>query len=129
MGAEMTDKELRELRELDAWIAEQVFGWHKFKPHRINNAFCTVCRKESGEAVDHYNAAFVMVSTTLPRYSTDPAAAMLVLEKCAGRVGDTIRYRTLHGGHGLSCHELPFVVKAATLPLAICIFAKQLFSK
>ena len=92
----------KQLRELDAFIAEHVFG-------------------------------FDMAETSvddIERYTTDPAAAMLVLEKCCDKLeGFEItvwRGEKWHCGlrKGNTVHQ-----KADTLPLAICLFAKELFAK
>jgi len=88
----------QELRELDAWIAEHVFG--------------------------------VSVPHPFFKPTEDPRGAMDVLKKCAekhqhdiaiGTAGPT-DWRVWAG-------ELNGATYASSLELAICLFAKQLFSK
>lgn len=72
----------------------------------------------------------------LPHYSTDPGAALMVLEKCANKLCEEDCEETVSIGI-----EVPYFVVEKTnthqsirveanfLPLAICLFAKQLFGK
>lgn len=73
-----------------------------------------------------------------PAYSTDPAAAMAVLRKCAQRAINVRISTPVEGdpgtwsaswavGTGSAVDGL--AAKAETLPLAICRFAKELFKK
>lgn len=104
-----------ELRELDAWIFENVLGWTPCReaafPHR--RSF------KSGESEClHYD---------MPEFTTDPAAAMQVLDKCILKAGTVIIGPGENGGF-----ELVSRINggsATTIPAAICLFAKQLFSK
>lgn len=106
----------QEMRELDRWLAENVFHIPKHLIS-IKGAFQVPGKDYLCREID--------------RYTTDPAAAMLVMEKCAENVSDAIRYRVSRpaGVHRLSCFEIPEVVAAETLPLAIAKFARQLFGK
>ena len=110
----MTDQELR---ELDAWIAEHVFG----ATRAIDKGFAC------GDCDDRHTVRFNKDEgwTACPLYTTDPAAAMQVLERCAEKLGflpdikkSRIGYAWIYGGAASN---------ADTLPLAICLFAKRLF--
>jgi hypothetical protein len=117
-----------ELRELNAWIAEHVMGWHKVMS-RGDNPF---------EYWDGSDGAY-RIQTWRP--TTDPAAAFAVLEKCQERLDceDVVIgfctgtwcirsiYRENPGAKGrINIFALP--PSETSLPLAICLFAKQLFS-
>jgi len=120
----------QELRELDAWIAEHVMGWadvHMRQSGLVGYAPCEPrkVRTATGDGVST-TAAF----TSEVPYYTDSADAMDVLKKCAekhqhdiaiGTAGPT-DWRVWAG-------ELNGATYASSLELAICLFAKQLFSK
>jgi len=92
----------KQLRELDAFIAEHVFG-------------------------------FDMAETSvddIERYTTDPAAAMMVLEKCCERTEDGRVIVRMGGNKWIATgSNTSIYCVAETLPLAICLFAKELFAK
>ena len=104
----------QELRELDAWIEINLFG--------------RVDVKVEGSTFGEIS----WDSDKMPvrQFSTDPAAAMQVLEKCCEKLDAPDKYNP-----GVS----PIVKSVGrfwvgnqngqTLPLAICLFAKQLFTK
>ena len=114
-----------ELRELDAWIAENLFGMK----HDWRN--CHWCQSSDPYALN--NGHF-------QRYTSDPAAAMEVLKKlsskCEEMSGDLVissggiwtvgiqRYAEYGGAE-----EIDPLCEAETLELAICLFAKKLFVK
>lgn len=120
----MTDKEKR---ELDAWIAEHVMGWK-----RVDQL--------ADLEVDGSNFA-LNIGTRIPiRWgspqwlffspTTDPAAAMLVLVKCYEKLGkslcvgpSTLGAEVFIGGQYEKTNRM-----AATIELAICLFAQQLFT-
>jgi len=65
-----------------------------------------------------------------PHYTTDPAAAMAVLERCAEKEAkefDGVQIDKLESGWIVSTCEVD--AHAPTLPLAITLFAKKLFEK
>lgn len=116
-------------RELEAWIAVNLFGWVKtdVKCHpsdnRTINGFLYSPNGFNGD---------LNQSSAVPHYTTDPAAAMQVLQKCSCettnieidfRDGDTFAVGTYRRAGGIKEAE------ADTLPLAIALFAKALFSK
>ena len=122
----------KELRELDAWIAVHVIGWNRLDVKTDPTDNRTIdgvlysppgCRYDCGQ------------SSCVPCYSANPAAAMQVLEKCA-------RGRTITIEHGATAqNKMQWMVAclndgkednckcADTLPLAICLAAKQIFHR
>lgn len=108
----MTDKESR---GLDVWIAVNVFGW-------------TDDIKGSG----HYYMLDGAKSKTMDYHfwqpTSDRAQAMEVLEKCGDETVPTLAKMSSGKWHIFSKFK-KISVTAETLPLAICIFAKKLFSK
>ena len=93
--------------ELDAWIAEHVMGW-----------------KESD---------IIKRPAMIPSFCSDPAAAMVVLKKCAEKCGiNGIVIEPPVGGVltdwfvAQNCTAM--IYHAPTIELAICLFAKGLFS-
>ena len=125
-----------ELRELDEWLFKTLFKMTRYKIDKTSDGqdiweslwLPPECPPTAphDDILEHCHA-FV------PQFTTDPAAAMQVLEKCAEKVGDSIRYRVNwsrpSGKHGISCNEVPCVIAAATLTLAICLFARELFKE
>ena len=123
----------QELRELDAWIAENVIG----NPQRR-------IRVTDGRKLVRYEFLKVGTNDICPTYTTDPAAAMEVLRKCAekmdagivgigspmgGPVASTIPKLKQGWVVGKIGRPTNFDCEAATLELAICLFAKKLFTK
>jgi|ERR1035437_1173552 hypothetical protein len=116
----------KELRELGAWIAEHVMGW---KIHRRNTAHYVEANKIND--IDYFVAAPHDWSPT-----TDPAAAMMVLENCVEKLSsfDVCIWKGATSpfwfcGERENTRDITRFSKAETLPLAICLFAKKLFSK
>lgn len=119
-------------RQLDAWIAEHVLGWKWFKYLPEDNHAYAGCRtladrkhrflvKAKGDEPLAEDAFY-----NIPKSTTDPAAAMLVLEKCCQRWPAAIRVCYSEGW------SQPWSFgreKADTLPLAICQFARKAFAK
>lgn len=104
-----------ELRELDAWIAEYVFG--------AKNIEWIDCWAELGcpkKPFSNHGA------DSIPEYTTDPAAAMMVLEKCSGRL---LGYITIGKFERFQVMAKKHIAESETLPQAICLFAKKLFEK
>jgi hypothetical protein len=129
-----------ELRELDAWIAENVMGWELAKDEyharmSLSKSYCissdkTVCFGHQGQF-------------SLFKPTTNPAAAMELLKKCGEqgilkgefklpvsifRRGD-LQWVVSENCEDAPEHEFYIVVEAETLELAICLFAKKLFTK
>ncbi len=105
-----------EMRELDAWIAEHVIGWS----YEVTGSDPT----EDGYCWFDENRKF---PCELPHYSTDPAAAMQVLEKCAER--SAIMIIKDDGCVVAQINGKRLTADGPTLPLAICQFARKLFEK
>lgn len=121
----MTTKTESELRALDAWICQHVFQWRKVAMLDLGKHGLYAVRKDG--VYIHDRGSYV--KNFHP--TTDPAAAMMVLEKCLTKTPVEI----------MSPQDNWFCVSAAsgfnqltaehgeTLPLAICLFAKALFGK
>jgi hypothetical protein len=123
-----------QLRELDAWIAEHVFGWHKIQTGQ-NHSLCSVCGNGFGARHNHYYPDFHgSMSGSVPFYSTDPAAAMQVLKRCVEfakrNLGHSVILTDTMNGYcvGLTIPSFKFIT-ADTWELAIALFAKALFRK
>jgi hypothetical protein len=140
--SKLTDKELR---ELDAWIAENVFGL----PVNWEDG-----RRENGPVYLWFIAGKNGESNQCERvknYTTDPAAAMEVLKKCIGALpldneSDpedmstfSLGLRRGYGGKGgfairrfsmwMETYSAEEIGEGETLELAIAKFARSLFSK
>lgn len=122
----MTDKEMR---ELDAWIAEHVMGW------RLSTRGGSWRSTDPGW-IDSENELQRIQENWKP--STDPAAALEVLKKCADKSDMPIEIdrKRDNGGPwrvetGVLSQGLVAIAPRDqnTLELAICLFAKKLFSK
>lgn len=116
-----TDKELR---ELDAWIAERVMGWKEIRPWSVN--------PDAGQFVIRHGVPVAPSPVFKFSPTTNPAAAMMVLEKLLERniiviQTDIHKPKTFLIRHTTKHWEQP-IVEAETLPLAICLFAQKLFA-
>ena len=139
----------QELRELDAWIAEHVMGFKWGHFGFIKNGLPDFEREpiyllppsrfdvHSGNAnpfprdrVDDWKTRGS--DSLIPKYTTDPAAAMSVLEKCAEKSDGAVEVvKAIKGKWGLcdgSTTKRGFQW-ADTLPIAICLFARELFKE
>lgn len=116
----------QELRELDAWIALNVFNWERVLPNDVIGEFDkTGTPPNWGDSGIRYHQ--------VPKYSTDPAAAFEVLKKCSEKCTKehrgsvslfnirTIRWCVTSGCGIQGIDE--------TLELALAKFAQKLFSK
>ena len=116
----MTDKELR---ELDAWIAEHVMGWRKVGLLANFIAGTFLCNT-SADCLAHDWKKESRISTWKP--TTDTAAAMEVLKKCLSVQTEIHICQHWEGTYGIiGRHD----VVGETFELAICLFAKTLFTK
>ena len=135
-----------ELKELDQWIAKHVMGeklmfgvkkrgmWYRPDAHGYTDRQSEAWRLTFDEAKKHEylrgsaDERVTVCEILTPRYSTEPAAAMQVLEKCGEKLGGAIvAIQRMDAPY-----EPGWVVNgsyAPTLPLAIALFAKQLFSQ
>lgn len=143
----MTDKELR---ALDAWIAEHVMGFRQtFNPddHTTDGATLFWHRKEPGKkevvlvgrAYAHrgltreYGKEIFSHSWSTYEPTTDRAAAMEVLEKCAEKISfANIEIFCTHNAApkwNIAKEGCADLHEAPTLPLAICLFCKAIYEK
>ena len=122
-----------ELRELDAWIAEKVMQMVRITDESFSNLITEHWINQDGSKLKKFKP------------TTDPAAAMMVLEKCAAKmkrgivgigspmqrqgVASVLPRETQGWSVGKIGFPKNFDVEGETLPLAICLFAKQLFSE
>jgi hypothetical protein len=143
-----------EMREVDTWIAEHVFDfawipsvgktfylvspgdWQAYKPEFV----------QRGLKLSHAN---IVAERRVPFYTTDPAAAMDVLKKCAEKRAEAYdphrpsTYDPYRPSASLvicapccdrsqwtvvDSEEMQIFGEAETLELAICLFAKHLFT-
>lgn len=125
----MSDSDkLRELdlRELDQWIAEHVFGWTRWN---FNNGFTQhnyLEKKGKLRANKYRKRGFkpgLELVNNFPHYSTDTVAAMEVLKACGEKQGyiDKICYAAGYWGLGI------FVGKS--LEHLICLYAQRVFTR
>lgn len=113
-----------QMRELDAWIGRNVFGkkvcecfphlWERRGTEGDSELYCTHC-----------NA--YLSDVRLVTYTTSPADAFAVLEKCAEKKSIEIN-RLVSGRWYITTLHMD-VEPQSTLPVAICLFAKALFGK
>lgn len=122
-----------ETRQLDTWIAEYIFGrkWYLFEGHIYQLEVPAEWQaRHGGKLVDRPQGDGEQDISGVPKYSTEKSAAFEVLEKCITLTA--IRLGTENVGE-FSCGDLHDVCCAAciapTLELAICLFAKKLFTK
>lgn len=141
------DEQTKQLRELDAFIAEHVFGWKwfAFKPVTPNTRRWTVLlepaawqKRKGGKVVFAPHKDDERDIGSIEHYTTDPAAAMMVLERCAVKLAERFVTMSRYGlvifsPRGPIRHwtirdeDKDIVANGETLPLAICKFSKQLF--
>lgn len=116
---DMTEKEMR---ELDFWIAERVMGWKRGAKWGNGNGEWII----DGKGYDHHHTSFGQT----PRFTTDPAAAMQVLEKCIGKT-PLEKIEILKAGDEWLVQYFDDPVyeseQDSTLPLAICLIAQRIF--
>lgn len=134
----------QELRELDAEIAQAVFGWTKwnFDNGYTNNNYLNV-NGDKERANKFRKKGWIdgrQIVHLQPNYSTDPVAAMDVLKKCAEKIqsecsGKVLCFYPLAKDEWvvatvqLGNMFVQETENAPTLEQAACQFAKQLFSQ
>lgn len=104
-----------EMRELDIWITTNIMGI------AVTYEECKTFPGVKLPTIDGWKHP--------PQYTVERALAMEVLEKCAVRCDirvqeDNKEYAVLASDEADMMYS-----RAKTLPLAICLFAKQLFSQ
>lgn len=127
----MNDLTPEQHAELNAWICENVMGLvsvgkdaemqERWLPKEIHAVINCISYSELSR---HYLYA-------IPRYTTSPADAMAVLEKICERVTITIDHVYCDGHNWSICAfgSIDEAIYEETLPLAICLFARQLFTE
>ena len=106
----------QELRELDCFVAKEVMGW------RYDNFYW-------------WHGTDILELSECPRFTTDSKYAMDVLKKCAEKEEITIAIekkesdRWIVGFIQWGDEAIWNQKSGETLELAICLFAKQLFSQ
>jgi len=122
-----------ELRELDAWIAENVFGAHIFKSGRGS-----ICARFHSNTNDEYER---IIESRHPwdgqSYNPTqcPMDAMDVLKKCAERRVIIELFINVQGKWTCGTQSVEMgsyqsaFSESETAELSICLFAKQLFSQ
>lgn len=119
----MNEPTVEQLRELDAWIAENVMGWDlKSEPFRF-------FRSHDGLYFPNADGCGLFWHP-----STSPSDAMDVLKKCNEMINrrkyrEVIGIATLMGSPMVGYDPEQIWEHAETLELAICRFAKSLFEK
>lgn len=137
-----------ELRELDAWIDRELFAggkfvglkkcgfWYRDGACGYTSAACDAGRFTPEEAKKREylrgEEPVTIHELPIPHYTTSPADAMRVLERCVDEspYGSVTIYKA--GDEWLiECKDGEVFESAQenTLPLAICLFARKLFSK
>lgn len=105
----MTDKEMR---ELDAWIAEKVMGY-KMHPSSEDHWI-----RPDSNRIDSF------------RPTTDPAAALMVLERCAEKVGQvklTHPKHTISGMWHITDMDSDIFAGHENRDVAIALFARKVW--
>jgi hypothetical protein len=121
----MTTRE-ENLIDLNYEIAVKLFDKHAFEPHPVNNSICEVCNLECQNHIHKW-----------PHYTTDPAASLEVLKRCAEKLDkeaailgidkDGAEFRVIKMKYDYEGYEVADVQCAPTLELAICQFARNLY--
>lgn len=118
----------QELRELDAWIAEHVMGWRHAKT--LDDLGVMDSFYDHGDILIEYRKGHLCPW----RPTEDSADAMDVLKKCAEKLKQDISIVLYDSKWDVAwvdwnAEERADLARAETLELAICLFAKQLFSQ
>lgn len=128
----------KELRDLEVWIWKHIFKGMTISK-KFGKCIAFKLRDERGEYPNGggrwgwgWQNSRESALSCVPKYTSDNSSAMVVLEKCACEItnleidfrdGNKFAVGTYRRSSG--CIE----AVSYTLPLAICLFAKQLFSK
>lgn len=135
-----------ELRDLDAWIAQHVMDdsklvglkkrgyWYRPKACGYTDRESEAGRFTIEEAKKReypHDEPVTIHKFSVREYTTDPAAAFAVLEKCAEREAeanmDGVQIDKIGIGWLVPTNDVD--ADAETLPLAICRFARKIFEK
>jgi len=132
-----------ELRELDAWIAEHVMDWKPtfavmkgdlyYRPgaHGYTRSIYEAGHysKEDGEKELVKGEPMQLVPHERLKYTTNPAAAMQVLEKCIQKESQSPSIEYVDGEYVIPNPFDDGESASNTLSLTIALFAKKLFSQ
>jgi hypothetical protein len=127
----------QEMHDLDAWIAEHVFGWVKmnFNNGYTRHNYLNKTKERANRFRKHDWAYGYHYVKHEPSYTSDSAAAMEVLKKCILKCQNELTFAAPApfmwkvarlDWDSECCMELQ---EAETIELAICLFAKELFGK
>lgn len=124
-----------QMRELDAWIAEHLTKCamvEKISPRRYKARY-HLDKIPGGVGCSGFKSvedAWNYLTNQIPHPSTDKSEAFWVLEKCHEKVGFGIITQSTATGWSIRfAINGQNDVHGDTLPIAICLFAKKLFSK
>lgn len=108
----------KEMLELNCYLAAHVMG--------LDVSQMVLCE----DSIYSWFEPAVEGNRYLVKFSptTDPAAAMQVLEKCIKKVDGNIEITIVSSGMYRISSDLKNLEWAETLPLSICLFAKKLFT-
>jgi hypothetical protein len=112
----MTEQET--LRELDAWIAENVMGWILDSPKSYRKGVAVFAFWNEGSTSR-------LAQDWKP--TTDRAASQEVLERCNATTD--VHFALFVEGQPFEIWGGGHRAKAETLPLTVALFAKKLFGK
>lgn len=130
---------MKELRELDAWLWVNVPGLKSCKcvngmvPKWDKSDYARIREIGRQEGMKMPETEPDIPCSHSPHYSTDPAAAMEVLRKCAEKTFPTV-YKSRQAdewcvdNQTLAGRKTHLIVTAETLELAIALFSKKLFT-
>lgn len=123
-----------ELRSLDCFIAVNLFGWDMTR-----KGWCASALRDCKENMDvgfppeSIHLKSCVQPHIVPHYSTNGADAMKVLERCIDRADAVLlahlNQMTIPAAPKFCVNGADINEGAETLPLAICLFAKALWSK
>lgn len=130
----------KELIALDLWVDINVFNqfnmvglrkrglWYRPNAKGYTHQSAEAWRLTRAEAKPYeylHDEPVTICELPIPRYTTDPAAAMEVLKKCAEKIyPNHFPIRVFAGGWQISLFE-----PSETPELAICLFARKLFTE
>jgi hypothetical protein len=111
-------------RELDALVAEKVMGIKAYRVNQDMEVFTN--RRQFLDKGDYWYTPSKDATHALPYYSTDIAAAWLVVEKMRGP-----DFRLNKDGDWVCCFggTITFCGEGDTAPLAICLAALKAVSE
>lgn len=117
-----------ELRELDAWIFENIIGGAL----SLCSRYCPTCRQcvvpHETTSDGRHSLCGALLHCDFPHYTTDGAAALEVLAKCLEKTSVQIIECAGYIVTDVVLDGWTNSADADTIPLAICLFSKRLFN-